>query len=367
MTSTIPLKEETSSSASNKKSRNIPSNQEVPMKNRKASNVGSEMKSYSDKVTPGNQKSKWGSYIRHFQKNKQPTASVFLFVVNFHEPKYSPVTFLDEVYFPEFSKRFLFDFDVVYLGPKEKSSLRVINNHLPYYGFYSYYSLSYMYKELCVNESCNYAGFMLMNDDSYVDPMFLMDYDLTQSWFEPSVKMNFKQYWMWYKLKNPSGKTFLEAYNNSLNTLMKNDRWKKCHFELDSNHQRGLADFIYVAKKDIVDWIDMVDVMYSNRVFLEMAIPTVNWCISRKPIIDCNHGKMLAKHTCVHMHPVKYRQPRMKELALNRLYRKDMDTLPPRTFYPCFFHLCFPCYFDSSVLLIIMKSHDSNKDEAKQA
>ena len=286
----------------------------------------------SDKKSQGRGKSKWEPFIRHFKRKEAPTASVFLFVVNFHEPRYAPVPFLDRVYFPAFRNRFLFDFDVVYLGPEKNNSMKVINNHLPYYGHLSYYSLSYMYKELCVKESCNYVGFMLMNDDSYVDPKFLLDYDLTQSWFEPSVKMNFNQYWMWYKTKNSDGKTYLEAYNNSLNILMKNERWKKCRFDLENNRQRGLADFVYVAKKDIADWIAMVDVMYSNKVFLEMAIPTVNWCISRKPIIDCNHGRMLAKHTCVHMHPVKYRQPNMKELAMNRMYRRDMDTLPPRTF-----------------------------------
>ena len=169
-----------------------------------------------------------------------------------------------------------------------------------------------------------------MNDDSYVDPMFLMGYDLTQSWVEPSSKMSFREHWQWYKMKNEKGKTYHEAFIEALEELKNTEEGKKCHFERPENWRRGFADFFYITQKDMKTFQPMITVMKRHLVFLEMAAPTVNYCITHNFVTDCNHGKMEDRRTCVHMHPVKYRLEGMKEFALDRLYHKNLDSTPKR-------------------------------------
>ena len=116
-----------------------------------------------------NHTSAWEPYIFHYTAGI-PTPTLFLFVVNFHEPRYAPVRFLSTQYFPLFRRHFLFDFDVVFLGPWENRGDRVLSHHLPIHGHFSYRSLAIAYEQLCVREACRYASFVLMNDDSYLDP-----------------------------------------------------------------------------------------------------------------------------------------------------------------------------------------------------
>lgn len=112
---------------------------------------------------------------------------------------------------------------------------------------------------------------------------------------------------------------------------MKNtEEGKKCHFERPENWRRGFADFFYITQKDMKAFYPMITVMKKHWVFLEMAAPTVNYCITHNFVVNCNHRGMKNRRTCVHMHPVKYRQPGMKEFALNRLYHKNLDSSPPQ-------------------------------------
>ena len=54
-----------------------------------------------------NHTSAWEPYIFHYTAGI-PTPTLFLFVVNFHEPRYAPVRFLSTQYFPLFRRHFLF-------------------------------------------------------------------------------------------------------------------------------------------------------------------------------------------------------------------------------------------------------------------
>ena len=274
--------------------------------------------------------SSWMPFIRCYRLYQTPTPTKLLFVVNFHEPKYQAVPFIESQYFSIFRRRFLIDFDVVFVGPRGDQKFKVVGNGLPQQGYYSYHSLSFVYQHLCVEEECSYYGFVLMNDDSYVDPMFLMGYDLTQSWTEPSLKMDFKRRWQWYKWRNKNNVTYLEAFKTALEELKNTEEGKKCHFERPENWRRGFADFFYITQKDMKTFQPMITVMKRHLVFLEMAAPTVNYCITHNFVTDCNHGKMEDRRTCVHMHPVKYRLEGMKEFALDRLYHKNLDSTPKR-------------------------------------
>lgn len=224
----------------------------------------------------------------------------------------------------------MIDFDVVILGPWEDKKLAVLPNGVPVHGHLSYHSLWVAYHQLCVVESCNYFGFLFMNDDSYIDPRYLLTYDLKYSWTEGSRPMQFDKRWQWYMKKNDRGVLYKDAFANAMKELKKTQWNQQCQFGDGTNQRRGFADFFYLVAKDMPAYYEMMYVMKKHRVFLEMAAPTVNWCLTHRTIDNCNHGRMKNRRTCVHMHPVKLRQEGMKEFMMNRLYHLNLDRAPPR-------------------------------------
>ena len=276
--------------------------------------------------------SAWQKYIHHYRLPGNKSKSVFLFVVNFHFPFYDKVGFILNTYFVKFRKLYIKDFDVILVGPKEDKAKRVISNGLPGKGYYSYHTLSLVYNQLCLKEKCFYDGFFLMNDDSCIDPRFLSAYDLSQSWNEPYESVNYSVYWYWYKIKNEEGITFRRSYEKSIKMLLKTKDGKECDLANRSNWKKGYSDAFYIVAADMPRWYRMMLIMKKYYVFLEMAVPTVNWCLTKNEFIDCNHGAMLDRLTCVHMHPVKYRQPNMMKLCLQRMDHLNMKDTPPRRY-----------------------------------
>ena len=94
-----------------------------------------------------------------------------------------------------------------------------------------------------------------------------------------------------------------------------------------------MADFFYLVATDMPAYYEMIFVMKKHRVFLEMATPTVNWCLTRNKVENCNHGPMKNRRKCVHMHPVKLRQEGMKEFMMQRLHHLNLDRAPPRMWW----------------------------------
>lgn len=270
-------------------------------------------------------------YISHYHTSVKPKSpNVYLFIVNFHWSKYKQVPFIRKEYFKKFSTYFNADFDVVITGPKGDIKNKVINNRLPQGGFYSYYSMPFIYHLLCEEQSCKYNGFFLMNDDSYIDAQFLNKYNLTRSWSEPSQRYDPVKHrkWAWPNAKNINGVPFKKAYNNAIKEMEEKGIGKVCKFSDDNNRRRGYADAFYLTSKDVKLYNEIALVMFNHKVFLEMASPTAMYCVSHSFLNNCNHGPMRNRKTCVHMHPVKYRLPRMKGFAMQRLDHKNLKSLP---------------------------------------
>ena len=181
-------------------------------------------------------------------------------------------------------------------------------------------------------EYCHYDSFVFMNDDSYVDPIFLLSYPLDMSLIEPSKAVSLSERWIWYKKKNIKNVPNAVAFGNAIEVLKNDPKWNKCQFSKPASKRRGFADFFVISKNDIQDYYEMSSVMIHHYVFLELAAPTINYCLTKKFIDDCNHGRMKNRRTCVHMHPVKYRLEDSETLALNRMLRKNMDAAPPRMY-----------------------------------
>ena len=274
---------------------------------------------------------KWEKYIFHYRVSpNHHTPHLYLFIVNFHWVNYRQVPFIRDTYFPKFLSYFQSDFDVVIVGPKTNEERLVIGNGLPQGGYYSYYGMPYIYHLLCEQRSCNYDGFLFMNDDSYIDPQFLKSYNLSMSWSEPSVVCNPRRNgrWRWPFNKNNVGIPFYIAYENAIKTLQREEVGKLCNFKNVDNNRRGYSDAFYLARKDVKVFNRIATVMFENSVFLEMATPSAMWCVTHSFFNDCNHGRMKNREACVHMHPVKYSKRKMRQLAMNRLDHVNMHVIP---------------------------------------
>ena len=169
-----------------------------------------------------------------------------------------------------------------------------------------------------------------MNDDSYIDAQFLNTYNLTRSWSEPYQDYNHKLYkWAWPYGHNVYRKRFWEAYEMAVDELMKSPIRSYCDLKQQKYRKRGYSDAFYLYKDDVSIYNQVASAMFKHRVFLEMASPTAMACIPNHSFfINCNHGIMKHRKTCVHMHPVKYMQKNTKRLAMNRLDHIDMTKIP---------------------------------------
>lgn len=285
----------------------------------------------SKSSSESNRRFRWEKYISHYRVSPhQHTPHLYLFIVNFHWTKYRQVPFIRNTFFPKFLSHFQSDFDVVIVGPKASEDMLVIGNRLPQGGYYSYYGMPYIYHLLCEEHSCDYDGFLFMNDDSYIDAQFLRTYNLSKSWSEPSVICNPRKNgkWRWPFNKNNAGVPFYIAYENATRSLRKEKVGELCNFNNVNNNRRGYSDAFYLARKDVEVFNRIATVMFENKVFLEMATPSAMWCVTHSFFKDCNHGKMKNRQTCVHMHPVKYSKGKMKQFAMNRLDHVNLQFIP---------------------------------------
>ena len=264
---------------------------------------------------------------------KESSASL-LIIINFHWVKYQFSSFIRNRYLPKFLQYFNQSFDVVLTGPRTHPQSLVIGNTLPKKGHYSYYSMPYIYHLICEQRSCNYTGFLFMNDDSYIDPLFLKSYDLSHSWSEPSEEYDpVKQpHWLWPRRRNNKGIKFHDAYNSAMAILSKDSFVSQCHFENVTNRRKGFSDAFYLTAKDVIIYNHIATIMYNKRAFLETASPTALWCVTQSFFDDCNHKAMKNIQTCVHLHPVKYSKRGMTKLVMKRVDHSNLS-IKPKTYY----------------------------------
>ena len=269
------------------------------------------------------------SFLFHYHPKRGKTKKVYLFIVNFHWPFYDQAEFIRDTYFREFSNYFHSSFDVILVGPSHNDTLLVYGNGLRKNGYYSYYSMPFVYHLLCEKQRCNYEGFLFMNDDSFIDPVFLNDYDLTRSYSEPHINYTRTMGWTWLHQPNFFHIPNWRAYDNAVRELMNSDFKEVCDLYDQANRKKGYSDAFYLYKDDVKIYNTVATKMYEHRVFLEMASATAIACIpNHDHFIDCNHWPMKHRRRCVHMHPLKYRKKNNKQIALSRMIRRKLNRVP---------------------------------------
>lgn len=275
-------------------------------------------------------------FIDHYNDCNQ--SLVYLIVVNYHWNMFASLPFLRDVYFPRFHQLFNYSFDVVYFAPSYRKSLRVVNNNLPTAGFYSYYSLSLAYRIFGRANEYDYAGFFFMNDDGFIDPLHLNMISLNESFSEPSEvnSPNKTKWWAWNK-NNTYGVTFKDAYYSTIDEIKHSRLESKCMLRESINHRRGYYDFAFITSRDIALYYELSLLFFKHRVFLELAGPTINWCLSHKTIDSCNHRFWKTVRTCVHLHPVKHTDKANEQLILDHINRRNMSWVAKMWYYSVFY------------------------------
>lgn len=293
----------------------------------------------NDKEAPQKLVSKKSDYLNrivfHFPTGNVTSDMEYLFVVNFHWPQYESKVHLLE-YFELFHQHFNYSFDVIMLGPIESNG--VLSNGLPPRGVFSYHTLAYIFHNTSISQTYlpklhSYSGFVFMNDDSYIHPQFFMSYlekSPNTSFCEPysANGMNTMPYWN-YK-SNSRNVTYYMAQTHALNIIQSNETLRsQCVLNGGPSRWKGFADFFYVSKSSIPLFLELEQIMYSNEVFLEHAVPSIFSCLHHMPVDSCNHRKQMGNITsCVHVHPMKYSFVQNVKAMKARISEEDMQTTP---------------------------------------
>lgn len=269
--------------------------------------------------------------LLHYCRNHRIVSSctksrnIILFIVNFHNPFYSLVPFFEESYFATFCRYFAYDFDFIFIGPGDGSD-GVLGNGLETKGYYSYMSLVRVREYLGIS-AFSYLGFYLMNDDSCLNPLLLNSFNFSKSFTEGSGRYNPYSKWYWNNATNSEGVPFYQAFIRTVREIAYvRPHYRECLKR--ENWKCGWSDSFYVTRKDIGQVNYFFNVMFSKRVFLEVAVPTSMNCVGADAIPSCNHNGNRSVLN-YHMHPVKFSKEENRELCLHRM---NMTSLS----YNCF-------------------------------
>ena len=164
-------------------------------------------------------------YLRQYRNGKMSrgcqfnTTDTILFIVNFHYFNYTPVHFIQHRSFIEFSKRFKYSVDLIFVGAVESEAIGVYGTGVPIMGFYSYRSYINAYDLFNSRQGFNYYGFMFLNDDSCLNPWVLNTLPFNVSYYERKGELYESNRWKFTSYKNTFGITNFEAVTLALEEL----------------------------------------------------------------------------------------------------------------------------------------------------
>lgn len=271
-----------------------------------------------------------GQFVFKYRFNQSKKR--YLFVVNYHWDFFSTTTFIRNTLYKRINELFPIDFDVLCMGPIFDGKNKVVNHRLRIGGEYSFYSVVRAYQFL--RGYYDYDGYFFINDDAFVDPIRLKEYDFTRSFHEPTRQYQWGQYWSWNVLKNELKVGYPQAFRTAIDEVRSIPELEgRCNLSDEINHRRGLQDFFFVVASDMPMFIKLADVFYKHRAFLEMAAPTINWCLSHQPIITCNHHNWPNVTTCAHLHPIKFGHPTLQTIAMLHINQVDTKRVVPMSWF----------------------------------
>ena len=277
------------------------------------------------------------SFLTRFRNHKRvsdadmrdyKTREIYLFVINFHHTKYKAASFIRNEIYRLFADKYPYDFDLLLIGPKENSQLKIYGNRLFSKGYYAYHSMRIAINLFPPEAGYTYAGYFEANDDSCLQPTLLGKEDHSKAMSEVWFPWKNTPRWIWNSKVNKKKVHFSKAYLNAVTEIESKPTLHNLCKVSSSQLRRGWGDFFYFPKSNLTTFLELESVMYKHYVFLENAVPFIMDCFKANVITDCNHGKMPDREVCPHLHPVKFTRSRERRICVNRIKGVKLSERP---------------------------------------
>ena len=148
--------------------------------------------------------------------------------------------------------------NIVFLMPNSINESNIITCKNSYYGHYSYICFKIIYKKYP-----NFKGYLFINDDDFMKVWELENLDFNIPWLY-NLKLIYKK---WHHYKNC--KRIYKIFNRYVD-------WKTniTKFLSFFDIPKTIADFYYIPKNIIKQFLEIIEIMYNQKLFLECAVPS---------------------------------------------------------------------------------------------
>ena len=148
--------------------------------------------------------------------------------------------------------------NIVFLMPNNINKSDIITCENSYYGYYSYICLKKIYKKYP-----NFKGYLFINDDDFMKVWELEKLDFNIPWLY-NLKLLFKK---WYHYKHC--KRIYKIFNNNIEWKINITKFLS-FFDIPIM----ISDFYYIPQNIINKFLEIIEIMYNSKIFLECAIPS---------------------------------------------------------------------------------------------
>jgi hypothetical protein len=182
-----------------------------------------------------------------------------LLIINYNFAYYNSIPFLKKIYGNFFS-------NIVFYGPKKDPQVELCEHHE---GWYSYQAISD-----AMQKFPGYQGYLFVHDDCFINFWNFSRFDKEKIWIVEGGWFSSNQPWGWWN--KPCG---IAAYKKVYNDL-------DYHYKLllTENNQgeepvRAFSDIAYIPGKYSKETIELCNICTKQGLFLEIAIPTICFCL----------------------------------------------------------------------------------------
>ncbi|MGE4168419.1 MAG: hypothetical protein AB7E68_02635 [Candidatus Babeliales bacterium] len=240
-----------------------------------------------------------------------------LLIINYNHPHYESIPFIKELYGPYFA-------NIVFYGTQKHSDVY----DLPLYkGYFSYLSIAD-----AMERFPDYEGYFFVHDDCIINPWRLLRLDRNKIWIPKTfwitdeastdigtpinVKNPHFPSWCWWGSEWgywPTRIAFEELPDEAKQLL--ESSWG------EDNVVGSYADVVYIPALFKERYIELARIFGKNKVFLEIALPTIIACLSSKEEYEFLIGQLWGYATEKdYNHPIKLSYPE------KRAYIKEIFT-----------------------------------------
>ena len=213
-----------------------------------------------------------------------------LLIINYNFEHYDSVPFLVELYKPYFPH-------IVFYGPRGTDQVN----------FCDHFKGCYSYKGIidALQRYPGYAGYLWVHDDAVINPWMLDRFDKTKIW-APQLGFTDQPFNGIASLKDPHSTSWCwwpmgSGYEMLLRTYERWDiKYKKILAQNlgPDNAAYGYSDILYLPVKYAQDFITLASncqqgSQWDQNLFLEIALPTIIFCLAPKDDIERLNGIQL--------------------------------------------------------------------------